>query len=181
MPDLVPSLVPVFHTSMETTLPNGIMVYGDPSAFNRLSTVAESFPTWNDIGGVVDVPEDNWMPTDTKLNAKPDPAKVYPSGPSDRQVVDAEFDALHEQREMVWITEATSYACPVFVVWRTLFNGTRKGRVVVDIGGLNKISEFDALHMPLQTDIPVVRLRMRVYRCCGLHLVLSPMASEKDR
>ena len=38
------------------------------------------------------------------------------------------------------------------MVWRTI-NGERKGRVVVDIRGLNKISMFDAYFMSLQFDI----------------------------
>lgn len=61
---LVPSLliegpmVTDFHTGMETVAPTGITVYGDPSAYNRLFTVAENYPNiWNDIGGVVNIPE----------------------------------------------------------------------------------------------------------------------------
>lgn len=143
-----------FHTDMEIVTSNGITVYGDPSAYNRLSTVAENYPTiWNDIGGVVNVPESEWMPNNTLAGAKPEPAKVYPLGPADRQIVAQEFDQLHLQGKMQWTTEASPFAYPVFVVWRTLADGTRKGRVVVDIRGLNKISEFDAYPMPLQADI----------------------------
>lgn len=81
------------------------------------------------------------MPINTLAEAKPDPAKVYPPESADRQVVDKEFDQLHEYGKMEWTTEALPFAYPVFVVWRTLSDGTRKGRVVVDIRGLNKISE----------------------------------------
>ena len=153
-PESTPSIATDLRTNMETVMPNGITVYGDPSAYTRLSTVAETYPNiWNDIGGVIDVPESDWMPINTLAEAKPEPAKVYPLGPADRQVVDNEFDQLHAQGKMEWTKEATPYAYPVFVVWRTLPDGTRKGRVVVDIRGLNKISEFDAYPMPLQADI----------------------------
>lgn len=51
-------MVTDFHTGMETVAPTGITVYGDPSAYNRLFTVAENYPNiWNDIGGVVNIPE----------------------------------------------------------------------------------------------------------------------------
>ena len=58
---------------------------------------------------------------------------------------------------MSWISESTPYGYSVFVVWRTIhFLGkasTRKGRVVVDIRGLNKITESDSYPMSLQADI----------------------------
>ena len=55
-------------------------------------------------------------------------------------------------RAKIKTTGPTSHGFPVFVVWRTV-NGVRKGRVVVDIRGLNKITKPDAYPMPLQSDI----------------------------
>lgn len=60
--------------------------------------------------------------------------------------MDEEFDKLHAQGKMDWTTEATLFGYPVFVVWRTVQKDgqdVRKGRVVVDIRGLNKIVETD--------------------------------------
>ena len=59
---------------------------------------------------------------------------------------------------MSWSTEGTPFAFPVFVVWKTVLLRPekklhRKGRVVVDIRGLNKISTPDAYPIPRQEDI----------------------------
>jgi hypothetical protein len=54
---------------------------------------------------------------------------------------------------MEWTTTNTPFAYPVFVVWRTLCDGERKGQVVVDIRGLNKLIILDAYPLPLQSDI----------------------------
>lgn len=42
---------------------------------------------------------------------------------------------------MEWNTESTPFTYPCFVVWRTLSDGTRKGRAVVDIRALNQITD----------------------------------------
>ncbi len=73
-------------------------------------------------------------------------------------MVDGEFNKMHSQGKMSWTTQPTPFGYPVFVVWRTVYRGDikeplRKGRVVVDIRGLNKISQTDSYPMPLQTDI----------------------------
>lgn len=152
------SAIDVPRINMETVMPNGITVYGDQSDYNRLSTVAEAYPTiWGPADGVVKVPEDQWMSIPTLPDAKPTAAKVYPLNPEDRQVVDEEFDRLHRQGKMSWTSGPTPYAYPVFVVWRTVQTPDkppeRKGRVVVDIRGLNKISMFDAYPMTQQSDL----------------------------
>ena len=153
VPDVSISEATVSPTPLETVMPNGITVFGDSSAYNRLSTVAEAYPEiWRDTGGTVNVPEEQWMPIPTLPDAKPETNKVYPLSPEDKKVVDKEFDRLHKEGKMAWTSQPTPYGYPVFVVWRTV-NGQRKGRVVVDIRGLNKISMFDAYPMPLQSDI----------------------------
>ena len=57
---------------------------------------------------------------------------------------------------MSW-TEPTPYVYPVVVVWQTVHSAgkepIRKGRVVVDIRGLNKITEPDSYPMLLQGDV----------------------------
>ena len=145
------------HIGTENVLPNGVTVYGNSEAFVKISTIATDYPNiWKDIGETVKVPESEWMSIDTLPNAKPNASKVYPLGPEDREVVDKEFDEMHRRGKLEWTSRPTSYGYPVFVVWRTVHqNGEaiRKGRVVVDIRGLNKISEFDAYPMPLQSDI----------------------------
>ena len=63
------------------------------------------------------------------------------------------FNKLHNQDKMQWINQFTPYNYSMFVIWRQLFNGFRKGRVVVDIRGLNKITESNFYPLPLQSNI----------------------------
>lgn len=53
--------------------------------------------------------------------------------------------------------------------------GSRKGRVVVDIRGLNKITESDSYPLPLQTDF--CRSRLSVYFHGGWKWLLPPIPS----
>lgn len=54
---------------------------------------------------------------------------------------------------MIWSNRATSFGFPVFVIWRTLTDDTRKPRVVVDVRGLNVLSIPDSYPLPRQDDI----------------------------
>ena len=80
-------------------------------------------------------------------------ARVYPLGIDNREVVDKTFDKLHEQDRMSWSKTATPFSYPVFIVWKTLPSGERKGRAVIDICGLNQLAQIDAYPLPLQSDI----------------------------
>lgn len=66
-------------------------------------------------------------------------------------------DKLHQEGKSSWTTEATPHGYPVFVVWRTIYHPgrepERKGRVVVDIRGLNKIAQPDSYPMQQQSNI----------------------------
>ena len=143
----------------ECTIPNGITVYGiTEEVRQQLTAVTEAYPLlWQDTGRTVDVPEEDWMPITLKPDAKIDAAKVYPLGPADREFVDKEFNKLHDQGRMEFTKQPTPFGWPVFVVWRTIEQPgrppERKGRVVVDIRGLNKITVTDSYPLPLQSDI----------------------------
>ena len=155
----IPVATSLAPDSMENGLPNGITIYGDASAYTRLATVAEAYPSiWQEKAtGTVKVPEADWMSVDTIPGAKIEPARVFKLGKQDRDVIDKEFDELHRLGKLSWTTEPTPYAYPCFVVWRTVHlpgkPPERKGRVVVDIRGLNKITQFDAYPMQLQSDL----------------------------
>ena len=76
-------------------------------------------------------------------------------------MVDEVFNKLHKQNKMSWATKGTPFAFPIFVVWKIVFVGPdkaphRKGRVVVDIRGLNKITTPDAYSIPRQEEITAV-------------------------
>ena len=56
--------------------------------------------------------------------------------------------------KLVFLDELTPIACPAFVVWRKV-NGEEKGRVVIDLRPLNKITVPDVYPLPDQDDIIV--------------------------
>ena len=60
---------------------------------------------------------------------------------------------MHEKGQMSWTKENTPLTFPCFVVWRNRPDGTRKGRVVIDIRAFNATTEADAYPMPTQDDI----------------------------
>lgn len=143
---------------LETRLDNGITVYGDMATVIELRAVAETYTNlFKDDGNAVGVPEDQWMEIPLVENWREiyntrQAAKVYPLEPKDRQQVDKLFGKLHSQGRMEWTTTSTSFSYSVFVVWRTV-NGQQKGRVVVDIRTLNKITSPDTYPVPSQNDI----------------------------
>ena len=142
----------------ESKLSNGVMVYGNEHEKQQLSDLVDEFPSlWKDEG-FAKVPQDEWM----KLSLRDDwqsrlpsskRAKVYPLGLADKAVVDKTFDALHDQGRLEYTKQPTPFSYPVFVVWKTLPNGDRKGRAVVDIRGLNNLIVPDVYPVPLQSDI----------------------------
>lgn len=137
----------------EHVLPNGVTVYGDDNAMNALAAIVAEFEdVFTDSGSTIDLPEDQWMPIPVKAGATVKPSKVYPLGHKDREVVDATFDKLQQQGKLRFSTQPTPYSWPCFVVWRDTPQG-RKGRVVIDIRGLNAITEDDGYPLPLQSDI----------------------------
>ena len=142
----------------ETKLPNGVMVYGNNNDTQLLTNLVNEFPTlWKDEG-FAKVPENDWMKLTLRDDwqsrlPKSNRAKVYPLGIDDRAVVDKTFDDLHRQGRLEYTSQATPFSYPVFVVWKTLPDGTRKGRAVVDIRGLNDLIVPDVYPVPLQSDI----------------------------
>ena len=74
-----------------------------------------------------------------------------------RKLIDKEFKRLHSKGKISWTTEPTPYGYPVFVCMVTVHSAgkepIRKGRVVVDIRGLNKITEPDSYPMLLQGQV----------------------------
>ena len=142
----------------ECKLPNGATAYGTPNTVSQLQNAVESYPNlWIDHGNTARLPESQWMEIPLLDNwqelYKPGQARVYALGQQDRQVIDAAFDKLHSQGRMAWTSEPTPFTFPCFVIWKNLGDGKRKGRVVVDIRALNKITMPDAYPMPLQSDI----------------------------
>ncbi len=145
--------IAVIPTEADIVLPNGATVYeGNPA----IRSVVEEFPELWREGGFADVPQEEWMRIPLKSDWEqhvPRTARVYPLGKDAKEVVDKTFDKLHDQGRLSWTTESTPFSYPVFVVWKMMPDGTRKGRAVVDIRGLNSITQADVYPLPLQADL----------------------------
>ena len=142
------------NPKLEHILPNGVTIYGGSAEAIQVlkSVVAEYEDIFRDSGATIDIPEEEWMPIPVRPDAKIKACKVYPLGQRDRDVVDATFDKLQQQGKLKFTTQPTPYGWPCFVVWRDTPQGP-KGRVVIDIRGLNAITENDGYPLPLQSDI----------------------------
>jgi transposase InsO family protein len=157
---LAPAIQAPTPSGPELVLPNGVTIYGTPESdtVRKLSAVVDAFPDlWKDSGTFVDLPQDEWMKiplrTDWESRLPAKGARVYPLGLEARKVVDDTFDELHQLGRMSWTIKGTPFSFPVFVVWKTLANGERKGRVVVDVRSLNQMALPDVYPIPLQSDI----------------------------
>ena len=132
---------------LEQKLSNHVTVYGEKDSISELANVVPAYPElWKDTGNV-NIPESQYMEIPLKDNwremFKPGQAKIYPVSHRDREVIDETFDNLHDQGRMEWTQGCAPFSFPCFVVWK-IVNGKAKGRVVIDIRALNKISEIDA-------------------------------------
>ena len=169
----VPSL-PLPSSNIDSTLehvmPSGLTIYGTPEVAEQIASVASEFPEiWTDRGTTFDIPEDEWMPIPLKADALPKPSRVYPVSQKDKEVIDEAFDKLHQQGKRTWSNQPTPFSYPVFVVWRNMPDGSGKGRVVVDIRGLNKIAESDGY--PLNTSLNSCVRTFGIFRPVPTHPV----------
>ena len=147
---------------IEMKLPNGVTIYGNDPVAVKLAEVVNRYPeVWENPGGFANVPENEWMRVpliddwQSKIKAMR-LGRVYSLGPVERQLVDEMFDKLHQQGRMQWASNHSPSGYPVFVAWRTQYkdgNAVKKGRVVVDIRNLNKITVPDIYPTPSQSDI----------------------------
>lgn len=87
-----------------------------------------------------------------KLSGK---AKVYGAGREDREVIEQTFQKLEDQGKIVKYdgSKPVPITHPVFVVWRYLPDGTKKGRVVIDSREFNDGVIGDSYPMPQCTDV----------------------------
>lgn len=86
-------------------MPSGITVYGEYDTALKIAALADEFPSiWIDDGDPVDIPEEEWMPIPLKPDAESKPARVYPLGTRDREVINKTFDKLQAQGKLTWST-----------------------------------------------------------------------------
>ena len=148
----------VAMTQLESKLSNQATGYGNQPTIEALNKVVNNYPDlWVDHGNTAKVPESEWMEIPLVNNwmelYKPGQACVYPVGQKDCEVIDQAFDKLHEQGRMEWTTQVTPFTYPCFVVRKNLADRRKKGRVVVDIRSLNKITLPDTYPVPSRSDI----------------------------
>ena len=147
--------------SMEHKIAFDITAYGSPDVVRQYDEDVRPYESvFKDKGTNVDMPAGDWLKiplagdwtsSDAKLAHR-----VYPMGLKEQQLIDETFDKMHKDNKMEWSTEPTPFGFPVFVAWRTVYTDgkpVRKGRVVVDIRGLNKITIKDAYPLPNMSDI----------------------------
>lgn len=112
-----------------------------------MKQLAERFATvFEDRCTVAEEPEEDWLRIHLEPDAKLTPRGPYNSSEKDRQFINTVFDKLHTENKLNW-SKGSPIAWLVFVVWK---NG--KGRVAVDIRGLNDRALPDAYPMPQQKD-----------------------------
>ena len=146
------------NEAMKTVLFNDITIYGNADTMKKLKTITEKiFQMWCSIFEIVNIPRKKWMKINI-VNAETSKlSRIFKLNLENKIFIDKKFDALHEQNKMSWTTKFTSYVFSVFVVWHTVHlsgkESLRKGRVVIDIKNLNKITKFDAYSMLLQSNI----------------------------
>ena len=150
------AITPV-NEATEATYASGVTIYGTSEARSRVAKKVDAFPSlWKDTGNIVNIPDSEFMDIPLVDNwreiYKPGQARVYPVGNADKQVIDKAFDKLYKQGRMEWTATATPFSFPCFVVWKDTEDG-RKGRVVVDIRALNKITMPDTYPVPSQAEI----------------------------
>ena len=132
-------------------------IYEDTVAIETIVKIVEAFLSlWKDIDNVTNVLENQWMEIPLVDNwqeiYKVGQIRVYLVDIRDKEVIDKVFDKLHKQGRIKWTTISTLFSFPCFVVWRETANNS-KGRVVIDIRALNKITVSNAYPVSMQSEI----------------------------
>jgi hypothetical protein len=139
----------------ELVTDEGIHIYNlNRPLARRIQRLVKKYPgLWTDRGPIK-VPLDQQMKIPLvdgwqhhKLNSR-----AYPLSRKDQEFLDQTFGLLHKQGRMNWFHDATPFAHPVFVVWRTV-HGVDKGRMVIDLRPLNRVAVPDSYPLPLQAEV----------------------------
>ena len=118
---------PPADTGLETELLNGIKIYDDSQAIEKITRLINEYPLiWESLG-FVQVPPERWIKVhlkpgwETKVSAiKP---RVYPLGINNKWLVDETFDKLQGLGRLKYTTSHMLFSFPVFVIWKTAANG----------------------------------------------------------
>ena len=139
------------------------MIYEDEKTSGALQEVVTKYLTlWESSDTVIDLSEELDLKVPLVTDWKAVGAKLahwtYPQDVSSQALIDEKFNKLQSKGKLKYISRPTPFSFPVFVVWITTFEGLdkilkKKGHVMVDIQGLNKIVITDNYPMLSQEDI----------------------------
>ena len=143
--------------SMETTLENGIRLYGDKHAVTLLAQLIAEYPSIWESEGFVPIPPKRCM----KVPLKPDwkakisaiKPKMYPLGNEAHQIVDKTFDKMHCLSRLKFTSGHILFSFLVFVIYKLDAKSKRKNRAVINIQKLNNMVLLDSYPLPLQSEI----------------------------
>ena len=111
---------------LKTCLANRIRVYGQPLAVQKISDLANEFPSIWEPSGFVQIPPERWMTvplyTDWQSHLHTIKPRVYPLNNEAKALVDEMFDELQRQSRLVYTQTHTPFSFPVFIVIFILLN-----------------------------------------------------------
>jgi hypothetical protein len=121
-----------------------------PAQRNAMQMIVRRFSlVFEDRGTVAIEPEEDHMRITLRPGVELPNKGPYNNSAKDQAVIDATFDKYHAEGKMGWSRPGQARSAhPAFVVWQT-----EKGRVVMDIRGLNAAVWKDPYPMPRQEDI----------------------------
>ena len=139
----------------EVTTKEGVHVYiADLQLAQRFVYICESFPKLQRDEGLIKVPPDEliYVPLVEGWQNQKIKSYIYPLSSWDYKVLDKVFNELYRQGKMVYIIKPTPFIYLVFVVQR-IVKGQQKGRVVIDLYALNRITVPNNYPLLLQLEI----------------------------
>ena len=139
----------------EVTTKEGVRIYAaDLQLAQHFIRICESFPKLQYDKGLIKVPLDELIriPLVKGQQNQKIKSRIYPLSSRDRKVLDKVFNKLYCQGKMVYATKPTPFVYLVFIVQRTI-KGQQKGKVIIDLRVLNRITVPNNYPLLLQLEI----------------------------
>lgn len=108
----------------------------DPGATEAVMHLTSEYEDVFRDKGFVEIPEDEWMRITIKPEWQthiPKRSKAYPPRQGSKEVVKNTVGKLGKDQKVSRTKKQVPFAFPVFVVWRRMSDGQKKGQMVVDI------------------------------------------------
>lgn len=124
----------------------------NPDTANQYEALMNEFQEVFTDTGFVNLPKDQWLrvpPRPDWPDLAPKHTRPYHLNARDQKVVDDTLGKLEQPGKVARTMDTVPFSFPIFVVWTTV-EGTPKGRMVVDVRGLNRMCLPDAYPMRTQ-------------------------------